>query len=86
MLTSRPAMRMKQSLSEFEQALSQEMALDRALRDRTVRRAEKRSRQRQLARVHKRGSMRYVLLVLSIIATAVVVTIAMFETLYYVMG
>jgi hypothetical protein len=85
-LTSRPAMRMQQSLSEFEQALSQEMALDRALRERTVQRAEKRSRQRHLDRVHKRGSMRYVLLVLSIIATAVIVTIAMFETLYYVMG
>jgi membrane glycosyltransferase len=79
-------MRMEQSLSEFEQALSQEMAQARALRERAVRRAEKRSRQRHLAKVHKRGSMRYVLLVLSIIATAVVVTIAMFETLYYVMG
>jgi hypothetical protein len=30
--------------------------------------------------------MRYSLLVLSIILTAVVVTIAMFETLYYLLG
>ena len=37
-------------------------------------------------RVHKRGSMRYSLLVLSIVLTAVVVTIAMFETLYYLLG
>ncbi|HEX4344379.1 MAG TPA: hypothetical protein VHZ31_02340 [Solirubrobacteraceae bacterium] len=79
-------MRMQQSLTEFERALSQEMALDRKIRDRAVRRAEKRERQRHLARVHKRGSMRYMMLVASIIATAVVVTIAMFETLYYVMG
>jgi membrane glycosyltransferase len=86
MLTSGPAMRMQQSLSEFDQALSQEMAVERAMRERAVRRVEKRSRQRHLAKVHRRGSMRYLLLVLSIIATAVVVTIAMFETLYYVMG
>ena len=32
------------------------------------------------------GSMRFALLVLTLIATAVVVTIAMFQTLYYVMG
>ena len=37
-------------------------------------------------RVHKHGSLRFALLVLSLIATAVVVTVAMFETLYYVMG
>jgi anti-sigma-K factor RskA len=85
-LTSRPAMRMQQSLSEFEQALSQEMAVERAMRERAVRRVEKRNRQRHLAKVHRRGSFRYLMLVLSIIATAVVVTIAMFETLYYVMG
>jgi anti-sigma-K factor RskA len=85
-LTSRPAMRMQQSLSEFEQALSQEMAVERAMRERAVRRVEKRNRQRHLAKMHRRGSFRYLLLVLSIIATAVVVTIAMFETLYYVMG
>jgi membrane glycosyltransferase len=79
-------MRMQQSLSEFEQALSEEMAVDRAMRERAVRRVEKRNRQRHLSKVHKRGTMRYLVLVLSIIATAVVVTIAMFETLYYVMG
>jgi membrane glycosyltransferase len=86
MVTSDPAMRMQQSLSEFDQALAQEMAAERTMRERAVRRVEKRSRQRHLAKVHRRGSMRYLLLVLSIIATAVVVTIAMFETLYYVMG
>jgi len=34
----------------------------------------------------KNGSMRFGLLVLVLIATAVGVTVAMFETLYYVMG
>ena len=32
------------------------------------------------------GSMRFALLVLTLIATAVVVTIAMFQALYYVTG
>jgi hypothetical protein len=39
-----------------------------------------------MERVHKRGSMRFGLLVLVLIATAVLVTVAMFETLYAVMG
>jgi hypothetical protein len=45
-----------------------------------------RSRQRNLERVHKRGTARFIILVLMLIATAVVVTIAMFQTLYIVMG
>ena len=36
--------------------------------------------------VHKRGSLRFWLVLLTLISTAVIVTIAMFETLYYVMG
>ena len=39
-----------------------------------------------LEKVHKRGTARFIMLVLMIIATAVVVTIAMFQTLAYVMG
>ena len=37
-------------------------------------------------RLKRMSSMRFALLVLTLIATAVVVTIAMFQTLYYVMG
>jgi predicted nucleic acid-binding Zn ribbon protein len=39
-----------------------------------------------MQREQKRSSMRFWLLVLSLIATAVIVTIAMFETLYYLLG
>ena len=39
-----------------------------------------------LDKVHKRGTARFIMLVLMIIATAVIVTIAMFQTLAYVMG
>jgi len=79
-------MRMRQSLAEIEEAFAEEIEEDRERRERLARRAELRARQRQIERVHKHGSMRFVLLVLTLIATAVIVTIAMFQTLYYVMG
>ena len=48
--------------------------------------AQMRSRRRHFEREQKAGSLRFALLVLTLIATAVIVTIAMFQTLYYVMG
>jgi membrane glycosyltransferase len=79
-------MRMRQSLAEIEEAFVEEIEEDRERRERLARRAERRARQRHIERTHKHGSMRFALLVLTLIATAVVVTIAMFQTLYYVMG
>jgi len=79
-------MKMRQSLAQLEQAFFEETAQDRERRERLAETAAQRSRQRQIERVHKHGSWRFAFLVLSIIVTAVVVTIAMFETLYYVMG
>jgi hypothetical protein len=48
--------------------------------------AVQRTRKRRVERAKKRSSMRYWLLVLSLVATAVGVTVAMFETLYYLLG
>jgi hypothetical protein len=79
-------MRMHQNLAEIEEAFVEEIEEDRERRERLARRASMRSRQRHIERAHKHGSMRFALLVLTLIATAVVVTIAMFQTLYYVMG
>jgi membrane glycosyltransferase len=79
-------MRMRQSLAEIEEAFVEEIEEDRERRERLARRAELRARQRHIERAHKHGSMRFFLLVLTLIATAVIVTIAMFQTLYYVMG
>jgi hypothetical protein len=79
-------MRMRQSLNQLERAFLEESVADRERRERLRRQAAQRSRQRQIERVHKRGSMRFGLLVLVLIATAVLVTVAMFETLYAVMG
>lgn len=78
--------RMRQSLSDIESAFADEMEVDRHRTQRAQRQAAKRARERDLRKTHKRGSMRFALLVLTLLATAVVVTIAMFQTLYYVMG
>lgn len=79
-------MRMRQSLAELEQQFVEEILTERDRRELLREHAAKRSRQRAVQREQKRSSLRFVALWLSIIATAVIVTIAMFETLYYVMG
>jgi hypothetical protein len=80
------AMRMQQSLADIEEAFVEEIEEDRERRERLARRAEMRSRQRHIERSHKHGNLRFFLLVLTLLATAIIVTIAMFQTLYYVMG
>jgi uncharacterized phage protein gp47/JayE len=77
---------MRQSISQLEQAFAEEVLLDRARREHLRRTAAQRSRQRRVQRRQQRSSLRFFLLVVSLIATAVLVTIAMFETLYYVIG
>ncbi len=80
------AMRMRQSLAEIEQAFVEQTEEDRHRRERVVTQAELRTRRRHAERTQRHGSMRFFVLVLTLIATAVIVTIAMFQTLYYVMG
>ena len=80
------ATKMRQSLDEFERAFVEETHVDRVRRESLRRKAVLRARQRNLERVHKRGTARFIVLVLMLIATAVIVTIAMFQTLYVVMG
>ena len=79
-------MRMLQSLSEMERAFVEDLQVEQERAEYRVRSAEIRQRQRELDRVHKHGTMRFVALVVTLIGTAVLVTVAMFETLYYVMG
>jgi hypothetical protein len=80
------AMRMRQSLAELERAFHEELEEDRDRREALRHAAIERSRQRHLERKHRHGSMRFGALVLVLVATAVLVTIAMFEILYAVMG
>lgn len=79
-------MRMRQSFAQFEQAFLEESQADAARRERLRRQAAVRSRDRALEVQHKRGTLRFALLVLALIATAVLVTVAMFQALYIVMG
>jgi membrane glycosyltransferase len=80
------ATRMRQSLAEFERAFHEETHDDRLRRESLRRKAVMRSQQRRLEQTHKRGTARFIVLVLVLIATAVIVTVAMFQTLYIVMG
>jgi hypothetical protein len=76
------AMKMRQSLAQLEQEFRHEAHLDRKRREHLRRNAVVRSRKRTRVRAAKRSSVRFWLLVLSLIATALIVTAAMFETLY----
>jgi hypothetical protein len=79
-------MKMRQSLSEWEQAFDKERSLDRRRRASLRRTAEQRAAKREAERRHKRGSVHFVMLVLALILTAAVVTVVMFRTLYLLLG
>jgi hypothetical protein len=80
------ALKMRQSVSEWEKAFAQESRLDRRRRESLRLAAEQRTLRRQVQRRKKRGSVRFTLLVLTLILTAVVVAAAMFRTLYLLLG
>ena len=79
-------MKMRQSLADWEQAFVKEISLDRRRRDSLRRTTEQRARKREAERIHKRGSLRFALLVLMLVMTAVIVTVVMFRTLYLLLG
>jgi hypothetical protein len=77
---------MRQSLADWEQAFVKEISLDRHRRDSLRRTAEQRALKREVDRRHKRGSVRFALLVFTLILTAAIVTVVMFRTLYLLLG
>jgi hypothetical protein len=77
---------MKQSLGELERAFVKEISLERRRRASLRHTTEKRALKREVERRQRRGSMRFVLLVLTLVATAVIVTAVMFRTLYLLLG
>jgi hypothetical protein len=79
-------MKMRQSIADWERAFVKEITLDRHRRASLQRTAEKRTRRREVAKRHKRGSMRFGLLVLTLVMTAAIVTVVMFRTLYLLLG
>jgi hypothetical protein len=74
-------MRMRKSLAQFEAAFYEEMVEDRRRRDRLRRQAAQRSYVRRVERRTKHGNWRFVVLLLAMVSTAVIVTVAMFQTL-----
>jgi hypothetical protein len=79
-------MKMRQSFADWEQAFVKEISLDRRRRASLRQSAQERTRRREVARAHKRSSLRFALLVLTLVMTAAVVTVAMFRTLYLLLG
>ena len=77
---------MRQSLADWEKAFVKEISLDRHRRASLKRTAEQRALKREVDKRHKRGSVRFGLLVLTLITTAVIVTVVMFRTLYLLLG
>ena len=80
------SMKMRQTLDEFEQKFVEEVYADRRRQDAAIKRTEQRNRTRHVQRTNRRGTLRFMLLVLAMVATATIVTIVMFRTLYVVMG
>jgi hypothetical protein len=80
------AMKMRQSLAQLEQEFLHETQQDRGRRESLRKQAVRRSRVRAVQRQRKRGSMRYWVLVLSMVLTALIVTAGMFESLYLLLS
>jgi cell division septal protein FtsQ len=77
---------MRQSLAQFEREFMEEAEQSVVRRERLRKTAAQRSRVRRVERRRKAGKVRFVMLALTIVLTAVVVTIAMFETLARIAG
>ena len=76
---------MRQSLNQLERAFVEETVLDRDRRESLRRTAERRAAKRRSARAIKQGKARFIILSLTLVATAVVVSIVMFRALYLIL-
>jgi hypothetical protein len=79
-------LRLHRSATDIEQEFAKEISLERHRRDWLRHTTERRMHKRAVERRHKRGSMRFALLVLTLILTAAVVTVVMFRTLYLLLS
>jgi hypothetical protein len=79
-------MRMRQSISQFENAFEQETSLERRRREQLRRRAANRSRARKINRTVQDSKVRFSVLAVCLTVTVVVVVVAMFEALAFLMA
>jgi hypothetical protein len=78
-------MKMRQSLNQFESAFEQQKVLEQRRREQLRHRAANRSRERRVSRSQQEGKVRFSVLAVCLTATVVVVTVAMFEALTFLM-
>jgi cell division septal protein FtsQ len=76
----------QQDLQAFEEAFAETAVAARREREVVARKVAARAYNRELARERRRGSLRFVALCLVLVATAVLVTVAMFQALFWAMG
>ena len=76
---------MRQSLNPLERAFVEETVLARDRRESLRRTAERRAAKRRSERAIKQGKARFIVLSLTLVATAVVVSIVMFRALYLIL-
>ena len=77
---------MEQSLSEFEQAFADQIQEERRTAAIVQSKVALRTKQRQVEVVNRKGTVRFLGLVLTLVATAAIVTFVMFKALYWVLG
>jgi hypothetical protein len=77
---------MRQSMAQLERSFEQEAARERVRRRELRRSTAERTRVRRRTRIEHHQKLRFLLLVAMIALTVVGVTIAMFETLAWLMG
>jgi hypothetical protein len=76
---------MRQSLNQFETAFEQQKMLEQRRRAQLRHRAAIRSRERRVSRSQQQGKVRFSVLAVCLVATVVIVTVAMFEALAFIM-
>ena len=79
-------MRMRQSLAQLEESFEQATKQERHSRRELKRDVVQRTRVRRRAKIEQGQKLRFLLLLTVISLTVVVVTIAMFETLAWLLG
>ena len=83
---SHSPMRMRRSLDHFDEEWERQAIEEEQRRSRLRREAAERAKARQRQRVQKHGNLRFFGLAAAIFATAVIVTIVMFQTLALLIG
>ena len=78
-------MKMRQSLNQLERAFVEETVLDRDRRESLRRTAERRAAKRRSERAIRQGKSRFIILSLTLVATAVIVSLVMFRALYLIL-